>query len=154
MVRTEHASPRLLAAVRGETTRYQLNADIVRLLDLVWPVLREQGVTTDHNVVVYYGGEGGKFTIEAGVEALTDFTDRGQVRHVSTPPGEVAAVTRYGEYSDLGSAYAALESWCRDAGRRPAGVNWEVYGDWDEDPAKRRTDVYFLLAPSTSSAAE
>jgi effector-binding domain-containing protein len=154
VVRTEHASPRLLAAVRGETTRYQLNADIVRLLDLVWPVLREQGVTTDHNVVVYYGGEGGKFTIEAGVEALTDFTDRGQVRHVSTPPGEVAAVTRYGEYSDLGSAYAALESWCRDAGRRPAGVNWEVYGDWDEDPAKRRTDVYFLLAPSTSSAAE
>ena len=29
--------------------------------------------------------------------------------------------------------------------REPAGVNWEVYGDWDDDPAKRRTDVYFLL---------
>ncbi len=42
-------------------------------------------------------------------------------------------------------ATAALERWCREAGRRPAGVNWEVYGDWDEDPAKRRTDVYCLL---------
>jgi effector-binding domain-containing protein len=153
VVRTEHASPRLLAAVRAETTRQQLSADIVRLLDLVWPVLREQGVTTDHNVVVYYAGAGGRFTIAAGGEALTDFTDRGEVRHVSTPSGEVAAATHYGEYSDLGSAYAALELWCGDTGRQPAGVNWEVYGDWDENPATRRTDVYFLLAPSTSSAA-
>jgi hypothetical protein len=24
-------------------------------------------------------------------------------------------------------------------------VNWEVYGDRDDDPARRRTDVYFLL---------
>jgi hypothetical protein len=28
-------------------------------------------------------------------------------------------------------------------------VNWEVYGDWDDDPARRRTDVYFLLEAST-----
>jgi hypothetical protein len=26
-------------------------------------------------------------------------------------------------------------------------VNWEVYGDWADDPADRRTDVYFLLRP-------
>jgi effector-binding domain-containing protein len=151
VVRTEHAGPRTLAAVRAETTRQRLGSDIVRLLDLVWPVLREQGVTTDHNVVVYYTGAGGRFTVEVGVEALTDFTDRGQVRHASTPAGEVAVATHYGEYSDLASAYAALELWCKDTGRRPAGVNWEVYGDWDEDPAKRRTDVYFLLAPSPAS---
>jgi effector-binding domain-containing protein len=152
-VRTEHASPRMLAAVRAETTRQRLGADIVRLLDQVWPVLREQGVTTGHNVVVYYAGGAGRFTIEAGVEALTDFTERGQVRHASTPSGEVAVATHHGEYSDLASAYAALELWCRDTGRRPAGVNWEVYGDWDEDPAKRRTDVYFLLRPSPVPAA-
>jgi hypothetical protein len=34
-------------------------------------------------------------------------------------------------------------------GRAQAGVNWEVYGDWDDDPAKRRTDVHALLAPAT-----
>jgi len=145
VVRTESASPRALAAVRAQTTRQQLGTDIVLLLDLVWPVLREQGVSTGHNVVVYYGGEAGRLTIEAGVEALTDFTDRGQVRHAATPPGEVAVATHYGEYSDLASAYAALDLWCRDTGRRPAGVSWEVYGDWEEDPAKRRTDVFFLL---------
>jgi effector-binding domain-containing protein len=151
VVRTEHADPRTLAAVRAQTTRQRLGSDIVRLLDLVWPVLREQGVRTDHNVVVYYTGAGGRFTVEVGVEALTDFTDRGQVRHASTPAGEVAVATHYGEYSDLASAYAALELWCKDTGRRPAGVNWEVYGDWDEDPVKRRTDVYFLLERGPAS---
>jgi hypothetical protein len=64
---------------------------------------------------------------------------------VLTPSGEVATTARYSEYSDMASAYAALERWCTEAGRRPARVNWEVYGDWDEDPAKRRTDVYLLL---------
>jgi effector-binding domain-containing protein len=118
VVRTEVAGPRMLAAVRAQTTRQQLGSDIVRLLDLVWPVLREQGVRTDHNIVVYYPGEAGTFTIEAGVEALTEFTDSGPVRHASTPSGEVAVATHYGEYSDLASAYGALEQWCRDTGRR------------------------------------
>jgi hypothetical protein len=49
----------------------------------------------------------------------------------------------------MAGAYAALEQWCRDNGRRSAVVNWEVYGDWDDDPAKRRTDVYFLLESPT-----
>jgi hypothetical protein len=26
-------------------------------------------------------------------------------------------------------------------------TDWEVYGDWEDDPARRRTDVYFLLEP-------
>src|ERR1022692_3169386 len=147
-IRTERAGARTLAAVRATTTQQRLGADIVRLLDLVWPVLREQGVRTGHNVVVYYGAESGAMTIDAGVEALADFTEHGEVRRVCTPPGEVATTAHYGEYSDLAGAYAALEQWCADYGRRPAGVNWEVYGDWNDDPAKRRTDVYFLLKPT------
>ena len=115
---------------------------------MVWPVLREQNVRTGHNVVVYYPGEGGMFTIAAGVEALTDFEDRGEVRHVSTPPGETAATEHYGEYSAMALAYEALERWCQDNTRRPAGVNWEVYGDWADDPLERRTDIYFLLEPA------
>jgi effector-binding domain-containing protein len=148
-VRTSHAGPRVLAAVRAVTTRQRLGADIVRLLDMVWPVLRAQGARTGHNVVVYYGSDGGTLTVAAGVEVFTDFAGGGEVQRMSTPSGEVAATTHYGEYSDLGAAYAALEQWCAGNGRRPTGVNWEVYGDWDDDPAKRRTDVYFLLEPTT-----
>jgi len=25
----------------------------------------------------------------------------------------------------------------------------DQHGDWDDDPAKRRTDIYFLLEPAT-----
>jgi len=42
----------------------------------------------------------------------------------------------------------ALGQWCASNGRRPAGVNWEVYGDPAEDPARTRTDIYFLLEPA------
>jgi effector-binding domain-containing protein len=147
-VHTSQAAPRVLAAVTAETTRQRLGTDIVRLLDMVWPVLREQDVRTGHNVVVYYPGEGGAFRIVAGVEVFTDFGGHGEVQRVTTPAGEVATTAYYGDYSGLGRAYAALDRWCADNGRRPAGVNWEVYGDWDDDPAKVRTDVYFLLLDS------
>ena len=147
-VHTSQAGPRVLAAVRADTTQQRLGADIVRLLDMVWPVLREQGVRTGHNVVVYYPGEGGALRIAAGVEVFTDFAGHGEVQRVTTPAGEVAAAAHYGDYSGLGRAYAALDRWCAGHGRRPAGVSWEVYGDWDDDPAKVRTDVYILLAPT------
>jgi effector-binding domain-containing protein len=150
-VRAERADPRQLAAIRAATTHLQLGADIIRLLDKVWPVLREQHVRTGHNVVVYHGGSGRGLTVDVGVEAFTDFDGRGEVRRTSTPSGDVATTAHYGEYSDMAGAYAALEQWCQDSGRRAAGVNWEVYGDWDDDPAKRRTDIYFLLvAPKRS----
>jgi effector-binding domain-containing protein len=96
-------------------------------------------------VVIYYPGEPGELVIDSGVEVAGGFTARGPVRSVGTPAGEVAAVTHYGDYADLAGAYAALRQWCVAAGRQPSGTGWEVYGDWEEDPARRRTDVYFLL---------
>ena len=72
----------------------------MRLLDLVWPVLREQDVRTGHNVVIYRGGDdGGTLTIDAGVEVFTDFADRGEVRRICTPSGDMATTAHYGEYS-------------------------------------------------------
>jgi effector-binding domain-containing protein len=148
-VRISHAGPRALAAVRATTTRQRLGADIIGLLDVIWPVLRAQGVRTGHNVVVYYGGHGGTLAVGVGVEVFSDFAAHGEIQRMSTPSGEVAATAHYGEYSDLGAAYAALEQWCTGNQRRPTGVNWEVYGDWEDDPALRRTEVYFLLEPAT-----
>ena len=111
-------------------------------------MLREQGARTEHNVVIYHPGEAGELTIDAGVEVFGGFEERGAVRRITTPAGEVATVAHFGEYSAMGGAYAALDQWCAANGRRQAGVSWEVYGDWDDDPAKRRTDLYKLLSPA------
>jgi effector-binding domain-containing protein len=147
-VRAEWAEARELAALRAETDHGRLGADILRLLDQIWPVLREQGAKTGHNVVVYYPGQRGGFTIAAGVETFGGFTGRGEIQPVSTPAGEVATVAYFGEYSKMAPAYEALEQWCAGNGRRRAEVAWEVYGDPDPDPAKTRTDIYFLLEPT------
>jgi effector-binding domain-containing protein len=103
--------------------------------------------STGHNVVVYHPGESGELVIDAGVEVLDGFTGRDAVRRVDTPAGEAAAAY-YGDYAGMSAAYKALEQWCTANGRHPAGTRWEVYGDWDDDPARRRTDVYFPLRPT------
>jgi hypothetical protein len=46
----------------------------------------------------------------------------------------------------MGKAYDAIKAFC-DTQRMVAGVHWEVYGDWSEDPAKLRTDVYATVTP-------
>jgi len=38
-----------------------------------------------------------------------------------------------------------VRDWCAANGESPAGANWEVYGDWADDPAQRRTEVFYLL---------
>jgi effector-binding domain-containing protein len=141
-VRIERAEAQPLAAIRTTSTRPQLSRDIIRLLDRIWPFLREQGVRTRHNVVVYHQG----LDIEVGVETFSDFNENGEIRRSATPAGEVITTAHFGDYSAMAPAYAALDQWCRDHDRPPTGVSWEVYGDWEDDAAKRRTDIYFLLA--------
>lgn len=63
----------------------------------------------------------------------------------STPSGEVASTTHVGPYSALGGAHDAILGWCDEHHLTRAGVFWEVYGDWHEDPAHLRTDVFYLL---------
>lgn len=134
-----------MAAVRHHTSRAGLGAAIVQTLDKVWSLLREQGVPTDHNIVVYRGVRDAALIVDIGVEVLGRFEDGAEVRHTTTPSGDVVTTAHFGDYSGLAGAYAALERWCTEHDRRPTGVNWEVYGDWEDDPARRRTDVYFLL---------
>jgi effector-binding domain-containing protein len=147
-VRSQTVASRPMAAVREHASRAGLGTAIVQTLDKVWSLLREQRVPTDHNIVVYRGVRGSALIVDIGVEVLGDFEDGAEIRHTATPSGHVVTTAHLGDYAELAGAYAALERWCTEQDRRPAGVNWEVYGDWEDDPAKRRTDVYFLLEPA------
>ncbi len=140
----ERVEPRQLAAARGSVWSHdELGPLIISLLNTVWPVLREQGVRTGHNVVVYFGGS--PLQLAAGVHVFGPFQSTDVVQPLSSPGGEVATTVHWGDYSQMHGAYAALERWCAANHRKASGVTWEVYGDWNDDPAQVRTDVYFLL---------
>jgi effector-binding domain-containing protein len=81
------------------------------------------------------------------VGAVTMFAAVGAVEPLQTPHGVAAMTTHWGDYGRLGEAHAAVVAWCRAHGRTLAGPSWEVYGHWDADPARLRTDIYYLLQP-------
>jgi effector-binding domain-containing protein len=141
----EHVQPQQLAAIRATAAQSRLGAGIIAALDKIWPVLRAQGVRTGHNVVVYYGGPPDALQIAVGVQVPDGFAADGEVQPVSTPSGAAATVAHFGDYAEMHGAYQALDQWCASNARTRTPVSWEVYGDWEDDPAKRRTDIYFLL---------
>jgi effector-binding domain-containing protein len=62
----------------------------------------------------------------------------------------VASATHFGPYGGLGAAHEAIRQWSVTNSRALAGPNWEIYGhwqpEWNDDPSRIRTDVYYLLA--------
>ncbi|HVE94494.1 MAG TPA: GyrI-like domain-containing protein [Acidimicrobiales bacterium] len=143
-VAVAHVAARNVAAVTTSATPETLADTIYRSLDQVWPVLRAQEVEAGQNVVIYRDMLN---AIDIGVEFLGPFEPSGDVVAVTTPAGEVVTTVHWGDYSAMPDAYRALEAWCAQNDRSHA-EGWEVYGDWDDDPAKRRTDIFFRLAPA------
>lgn len=84
-------------------------------------------------------GVAGEFEIACGV----------QVEHGGnawTPGGTAVTTVHMGPYDQMKPAHEAIHKWARENGRQFAGSSWEVYGHWSEDPAKLRTDIYYLLS--------
>src|SRR2546423_7942876 len=116
-------------------------------LDRVYAASRNGDISVDgQNIFVYRGPDASDVEIEFGVGTTKRFSPIGAVTYSETPGGSVATTTHWGEYSQLGGAYAAVVSWCKEHGRVLAGPRWEVYGHWNDDPAQRRTDIYMLLS--------
>jgi effector-binding domain-containing protein len=148
-VQIEVVSPRLLAAVGREVAAGRVG-DVWRpALDQVWAFLRSQpGLRTDgHNIFVYHHPtrDGDPMHADFGVEVTRKFAASGEVRPVRTPSGEAAVATHVGPYDRLVQAHSAIHAWARENGRALAGTSWEIYGDWNDDPAKLETLVMYLL---------
>ncbi len=148
-VQVEVVSPRLLAAVGREVAPGRVG-DVWRpALDQVWAFLRTQpGLRTDgHNVFVYHhpASEGDPMHADFGVEVIREFAALGEVRPARTPGGEAAVARHVGSYDGLAQAHRAIHDWAGESCRALAGTSWEIYGDWNDDPAKLETLVLYLL---------
>lgn len=145
-VRLEHAQPRSIAALRVRLPIREVPRRFADYLNQVYAVGRSGAIKLDgQNIFVYSGDADGEADVEFGVGAIESFAPVGAVVHSATPSGVVATTTHWGDYARLGAAYDAVKAWCRSQGRSIAGPRWEVYGHWSDDPAKRRTDIFYLL---------
>jgi len=137
---------RPIVAVRAKLAMADIPAKVFPLMDRVWAFVRCKDIQDHgHNVWLYRPRSNGEFEVEIGVEMAGPVAGKGDVVSSRTPGGRTAHAVHYGDYSELPGVHEAVFAWCREHGLVSAGTNWEVYGDWEEDPAKRRTDVYHLV---------
>jgi len=123
--------------VRGNTARPDLPRRIRELFDQFYAGFKSKG---ELNVIFYPGPcVEGEFEIRCGVQVPSGGND-------ATPSGTVATTVYMGPYDRMGPAHEAIHNWARENGRKFAGPSWEVYGHWNEDPAKLRTDIFYLLS--------
>jgi effector-binding domain-containing protein len=146
-VRREQLSSRPLAVVRRRASVLDLATVVPEACGLVWNTVRQQQIAgAGRLVAIYWDGE---INLEVGVELESCFSGHGEVVGSATPSGAVVALTHFGPYNRLHEAHKAILDWCEKSGHKPAGPNWEIYGhwleEWNTDPSKIRTDVYYLL---------
>jgi hypothetical protein len=126
-----------IAIVRGLTTAANLPNRIRALFDEFYAGFKGKAGL---NIVFYPGWEvTGDFEIECGVQVESGGNS-------STPSGTVATAIYRGPYHQMKPAHDAIHQWARQNGRKLAGPSWEVYGHWSDDPAKLRTDIFYLLS--------
>lgn len=148
VVSVQTASPRGIAAVRARLPANRVPSEFPRYLNQVYAAGREGAVTLDgQNIFVYRNvpDSTSEVEVEFGVGVKAPFPAHGSVGYTELPVGEVATATCWGDYAGLGKVHSAVVDWCRDNNRRLAGPRWEIFGHMTDDPAKVRTDVYYLL---------
>ena len=136
------------AVIRIQVPHQELSRFVPAACGEVWNFIRTAGLPKPgRHLAVYLDRQG---TVEVGAEVPEPFTGNDRVHCSKLPAGWVAKTVHYGPYSGLVGAHAAIREWCATHGQRLYTVCWEMYGHWDKswhsDPAKIRTDVYYLLS--------
>ena len=135
------------AIVRRRAALRQLSQVIPQACGEVWDAIRAQKIQgAGRNVVVYLDDE---MNLEIGVELDTPLAASGVLISSKLPAGAVATTTHLGPYNRLGEAHQAVMRWCNSQGHEFVRPCWETYGhwmnEWNHDPSKIRTDVFYLL---------
>jgi effector-binding domain-containing protein len=145
----EAAQAELVAAVRATVPISGIARAWKPALDQVWAFLKANGgFRPGHNLFLYHHAErrNEAMNIDFGVQVARPFEREGNVQCIETPAGEVARTVHVGPYDRLGDAHKAIHAWCAAHNRKIGQASWEVYGDWNNDPALLETTIKYLLA--------
>jgi effector-binding domain-containing protein len=145
----ESAQAEVVAAVRARVPISDFARAWKPALDQVWAFLKTAGeLNPGHNLFLYHHPErrNDAMNIDFGDQLARLFEPEGDVRSIETPAGEVARTVHFGPYDRLGDAHNAIHAWCASNNRKIAQASWEIYGDWNDDPALLETTIKYLLA--------
>ena len=148
-ITTSRVEARPIASIDVHASPDELDGLIPGLLDEVWTQLEQVGLDRPaNNVVIYYGRR--RCTSRTGIEVPARWEGepggrgaRGALRDSGRPGGQD------------GARRPLRNSWARPTMRCGAGAptraisRWdrcgEVYGDWNDDTSKLRTEVFYLI---------
>jgi effector-binding domain-containing protein len=143
---TVEVQPVAIARVVRRGRLDQIGEVVMPAFDLVWSTLHGTGARTGHNVIVYNGTGSDAFDMEVGVQVTGAIElPPGEVALGQTPGGRAVHTLHVGPYDRLRGAFDALHQYAAREHLALGTAAWEVYGDWNDDPAKLTTDVYILL---------
>ena len=83
--------------------------------------------------------------MEPGLIVTRSFMPAGEVVASELPGGRAAHYLMRGPYDGLPDAWKMLLGWVEQRNLKPAGINWEIYGDDHPDPSRLKTQLYVLL---------
>src|ERR1043166_8013627 len=137
-----------IAVVRATTVQEELPKAIQATFDRFYAVKDLDLPARGHNVVFYPDWSPTQpYVIECGVLTATSVRAHDPVVRSALPAGRVALLSDLGPYQKMHDTYVKLDDWCKREGLVRTLTFWEEYGDWSDDPATLRTDIYLLLVP-------
>jgi effector-binding domain-containing protein len=99
-----------------------------------------------HNFILYRDNTREGIMMTVGVLDRQPGGADPEVKSVHIPGGRVITATHWGDYGQMKSTYDVLEAEIKAKGLKRLSKSLEIYGDWFDDPAKVRTDLYVYLA--------
>ena len=142
-VTTVDQPSRPIASIRRVARMADLPRVVPEACGVIWNALKAMGAEPSGRQVGIYWDD--VIHLEIGVEVDPSFVGEGEVNASEIPGGLVATTSHFGDYRGLPEAHRAIIAWCDARGHVRSGPMWEVYGHWDADPAKLRTDVFYAL---------
>ena len=111
-------------------------------------VLPTLGVSQlEHSCTLWRPPIDGVLDMEPGVLVSGAFAAVDDVVPSELPAGRAAYFLLRGSFEGLPGAWKTLLDWCAAEKLTLAGVNWEIYGPWqDVEPDQLETALYALLA--------
>lgn len=137
--------PRVGAGIEVVTPRTQLVAAIRQSFDRIYkPGALAPG--HGHNFILYHSGTPAELRMTVGVLDRAPGGGDPDVKVAHVPGGRVLTATHWGDYGQMRTTYDVLHAEVAARNLKQIWKSLEVYGDWNDDPAKVRTDLYLYLA--------